>query len=497
MTQDDFEQRLRAELREMATEASASALRASVLAIPDAVPATPDRLNARGWRFSLMSRFSPIVLAAAAALVLVVVVGAALFMRPSPDIGPSPSPGQTDSATAEPSATEPTSSAKPAATASWTVTGSMIEARVQFTATRLLDGRVLVTGGERGFDAVPRALASAELYDPATGTWSATGSMLQARFRHTATLLPDGKVLVAGGSVNSIAELGSGCCLATAEIYDPATGTWTAARNLISARTGHIAELLPDGMVLVAGGDAYRTGLSETPAEVYDPATGTWSPTGGNYALNHDQFSTLLTTGMVFVTGGSGLGGPTQLYDPVDGSWSVTDCCEVDPVGEGPPNGSVTRLADGMVLVAGGTGHTIAGSGPSRFVALDAAVLYDPRTSSSTATASLHAPREDRFTATLLPNGMVLVVGGVGGGDGTLPTEVLATGELYDPSTGTWTETASLKEARHGQQAVLLTDGAVLVMGGLGSEILVDPPTSGYASPILASAELYTWGGGE
>jgi hypothetical protein len=425
-----------------------------------------------------MNRFAPVALAATA-VVVVILIGISIFVR-SPEIGPSPIPGPTDSSTAEPSATF-----KPAAPASWTATGSMIQARVDFTAMLLLDGRVLVTGGDLGYDAVPRALATAELYDPATGTWTATGSMLQGRYRHTATLLPDGRVLVAGGNVNGSSQLGIRCCLATAELYDPATGTWTATGNLIAARVDHIASLLPDGTVLVAGGDSYpNTGLEETPAEVYDPATGTWSATGGGYGPNHDQRAVLLSSGKVFVTGGSGLGGPTQLYDPVSRAWSVTDCCVVKPEGNGPPNGSVTLLPDGTILVAGGIGVDHSGSSLPRFIALDAAVLYDPRTASSTATGSLNALRQDHFSATLLPNGMVLVVGGSG-----RDFAVLASAELYDPSAGTWIDTASLSEARQGHRAILLPDGTVLVVGGTGRE---DP---GALGPILASAELYTPGG--
>jgi hypothetical protein len=188
----------------------------------------------------------------------------------------------------------------------------------------------------------------------------------------------------------------------------------------------------------------------------------------------------------VFVTGGSGLGGPTQLYDPVSRSWSDTDCCVVEPEGNGPPNGSVTLLADGTILVAGGTGVDHSGSGLSHFIALDAVVLYDPRTASSTATGSLNALRQDHFSATLLPSGMVLVVGGSG-----RDYAVLASAELYDPNAGTWIDTASLSEARQGHRAILLPDGTVLVMGGTGRE----DPATGTLGALLASAELYTPGG--
>ena len=128
------------------------------------------------------------------------------------------------------------------ATGLWTATGSMATKRYDHTATLLPNGQVLVAGGFGG-----DYLASAELYDPATGLWTATGSMATARFHHTATLLPNGQVLVAGGFNDSGA-------LASAELYDPATGLWTATGSMATTRDGHTATLLPNGQVLVAGG---------------------------------------------------------------------------------------------------------------------------------------------------------------------------------------------------------------------------------------------------
>jgi len=192
----------------------------------------------------------------------------------------------------------------------WEYTGSLKTARFHHTATLLPDGRVLIAGGEDRYD----ALASAELYDPATGTWSDTASLSTARDSHTATLLPNGKVLVAGGR-ESI-PVGS---LASAELYDSATGTWSLTGNLNTARLFHTATLLPNGKVLVAGGrDAHFVEL--TSAELYDPATGTWSVTGSLNIPRKDHTATLLPSGMVLVTGGALRAkvplASAELYDP-------------------------------------------------------------------------------------------------------------------------------------------------------------------------------------
>src|SRR5438477_350710 len=151
----------------------------------------------------------------------------------------------------------------------WTPTGSLATARYGHTATLLPNGKVLVAGGGDSFG---QEVASAELYDPATGLWTATGSMATARFQHTATLLPNGQVLVAGGFNDNIGPL------ASAELYDPATGLWTATGSMATARFSPTATLLPNGQVLVAGGGNYSGVVAS--AELYDPVSGLWTVTG-------------------------------------------------------------------------------------------------------------------------------------------------------------------------------------------------------------------------
>ena len=174
----------------------------------------------------------------------------------------------------------------------WTHTGSPVTPRYYHTATLLPKGKVLVSGGASN----GVTLASAELYDPATGHWTATGNLGTARERHTATLLVSGQVLVAGGfNYNGSNDV----TLASAELYDPATGHWTATGSLGAARYGHTATLLTNGKVLVVGGNG-----SVSFAELYDPTTGTWSPTGSLGGTIYDHTATLLANGQVLVAGG-------------------------------------------------------------------------------------------------------------------------------------------------------------------------------------------------
>ena len=165
----------------------------------------------------------------------------------------------------------------------WASTGSLLEPRWGHTVTLLPNGKVLAAGGYSSV--IGGFLATAELYDPASGTWSATGSMASDRWLHTATLLPDGKVLVAGG-FSTI-----GAFLETAELYDPASGTWSPTGSMIQSHSEHTATLLPNGQVLVVGGNINPT------AELYDPTSGTWSVTGSMAAPCYDCSATLLPNG--------------------------------------------------------------------------------------------------------------------------------------------------------------------------------------------------------
>jgi hypothetical protein len=327
------------------------------------------------------------------------------------------------------------------------LTGSLNDARDNHTATLLNNGKVLIAGGmgPSGVRADSFALASAELYDRATGTFTLTGSLNKDRQNHTATLLKNGKVLIAGGQ-------GPGGNLVSAELWDPATATFTLTGSLNTARQLHTATLLRNGKVLITGGQG-ADGISLASAELYDPTSGTFTVTGSLNVARQSQTATPLDNGMVLVVGGfdainSGTVATldsTELYQPTTGTFTPTGTLNNARVFH-----TATLLRNGSVLVAGGQGPVI---GP-----LATAELYNTKTGTFTVTGGMNAARESH-TATLLNNGTVLVAAGFGG-------NFLNSAELYNPSTATFTLTGSLNDARDSQTATLLHNGTVLVAGG-------------------------------
>jgi len=240
----------------------------------------------------------------------------------------------------------------------WSPTGSMAQARNEHTAVLLSNGKVLVAAGGAPGGGDTFGLASAELYDPASGTWSPTGSLITCageqggRYLAVGVRLADGRVLIAGGLPQGVTFAN----FSSAEIYDPASGSWSCTGSMaIGRRYGFTLTLLPDSKVLVAGGTTSWTGTLTDKAELYDPGTGTWTPTSPVPTTRSSHSATLLPSGKVLVAGGIdtpvNIASLAELYDPAAGSWSPTGSLTAPRTGH-----RAALLLDGRVLVAGGAG---------------------------------------------------------------------------------------------------------------------------------------------
>jgi hypothetical protein len=319
-----------------------------------------------------------------------------------------------------------------AAAGTWSASGPLQVPRSSPTLTELPNGKVLVAGGTNNVNGPVAPTATAELYNPATGTSVLTGSLTSARTGHTATLLSGpncglncGKVLVAGGSG-----------LASAELYDPLTGMWSATGAMAGPRTAHSATLLAGGKVLVAGGFGPAT---LTTSELYDPAAGTWSPAATMGGPRREHTATRLGDGRVLAGGGRGAAledvGTAEIYDPADNLWRSGGDLVVPRAFH-----TATLLTDGRVLVAGGRAGTGGTPTPRR-----SAELFDPSTGTTgswSATASM-AEGHSSHVAGRLPDGSVLIAGL------SSPNRAeTASSERYDPAAATWRYSGSMTLAR-------------------------------------------------
>lgn len=344
----------------------------------------------------------------------------------------------------------------------WSEAPSLATIRGTATASVLPDGRVVAAGG--GVGAI--ALAAAEAYDPATDRWTEVAPPPSARRGHQAVVLDDGRILVAGG-------LAEGRPLASAEIYDPATNEWEATAPMGMPRLGHSLTLLPDGRVLAAGGSALdaeegaaggQTLRTEASSEIYDPGTATWATAGQMTSPRFEHSATTLPDGRVLMAGGLGpLGGgaelgplrSTEIYDPAADAF-VTAA----ELGEGRTNHTATLLGDGSVLVAGGAG------GDNADLSLASVEVLNPRQGGWAAAASLGEARTGH-TATRLDDGRVLVAGGESARRGSRRS--LASAEVFEPQpggAGEWRPAGDMGCPRSEHGAVLLGDGSVLVVAG-------------------------------
>jgi hypothetical protein len=336
----------------------------------------------------------------------------------------------------------------------FTPTGSLQEARGFHTATLLADGKVLVVGGSNSNSPCPGGgIASAELYNPAVGSFAPTfGQSVFVKYAHTATLLSTGEVLLAGGFSNGF-ECDGSFSNVTAELYDPAAGSFNRAGNMAAARGGHTATLLMNGKVLVAGGADQDPGTGSASAELYDPSTGAFTQTGSMAVARFRHTATLLQNGKVLIVGGVPLSSskPTstaEIYDPATGSFTVTGGMTT-----AREEHAATLLADGKVLIVGGASPV---TGSSGLQVTATAEVYDPSSGLFSTIGSMTEARS-LHTATLLPSGNVLIAGG---GDNN------STAELYDPAIGSFSITGGMEVGRSGHSATLLPSGSVLVVGG-------------------------------
>jgi uncharacterized repeat protein (TIGR03803 family) len=340
---------------------------------------------------------------------------------------------------------------QPVQAQTFTTNSPLLTARWGHAATLLPNGLVLIAGGRIANDYATSQWANTnncELYSPATGSSTQTGPMSDSHFAGTATMLPNGQVLIVGGENNQQNFI------ASAELYDSSSGTWTNTGSLQQGRESFASALLSDGKVLAVGG---WDGGEISSAEIYDPNAGTWTNAAPMNFAADSQTATLLPDGTVLVAGGSDNGNALTnalLYNPVNDTWTNTSPLNVARAGH-----VATLLPNGQVLVVGGGGNS--------------AEIYDPNAGTWTLVASMIDGRSYP-SATLLPDGQVLVLGG---GPGQISAE------LYNPTNNSWTYTGPLNVGRVFHTATLVADGQVVVTGG-------DAGTIGYYNgPALADVE--------
>ncbi len=372
------------------------------------------------------------------------------------------------------------------ASGSTSSTGLLNTARAEHSAILLGNGKVLITGGKNDANLT---IASAELYDPASGTFSTLASGMNAsRDNHTMSLLPDGRVLIAGGYNGSNNE-------SSAEIYDPADDSFTSTSGAMnSPRSNHTATMLPNGKVLLAGGNNDSGAVSA--ADIYDPVSSNFSATATDMTVARSGHSaTLLTSGKVLLAGGTDAAtnwlNSAELFDPNNSTTPFETISAT--MSDNRTMHSAILLPDGKVLLAGGIGSVAAYTAdsydpvansfnhagnlayphsegdalllPSGRAIFHSTIFYIYDTSRNSAlfpavTGTMASGRRNH-SATLLPDGKLLLAGGMDGNNNRLNS-----GELYTQGSGFSAVNGTLQEGRNGSTATLLNDGRVLIVGG-------------------------------
>jgi hypothetical protein len=441
------------------------------------VRAVPSRFARVGPR---IGRTGLTLLAAAA---LVTLIGGAVLSGTRP--APSPAPSHLAVApSADPFSAPPSSTIVPI-DPTWRPAGTMASGRSVHTATLLPDGRILVVGGtsvDRG------VLSAAEIWDPVTRSFSSAGNAISARIGHAATLLLDGRVFIVGGD----ADGGQ-----TAETWDPATGTFSAAGTMTALRKGGLsATTLPDGRVLVIGAIECSYFVKTLPrcqeadrgsSEIWDPTTNAFSR-GPKVHIDRDwHTATLLPDGRVLVVGGTGLASDTpesaEVWDPTSGGFAEVD----EPLEYRADSHTATLMPDGRVLIVGG--ETMSLEDERSVGSLASAELWDPVTEAFEPAGSM-AEIRSRHQAARLPDGRVLVTGGSAARFTDVIDDAYASTELWDPATRTFSAGPSMIHARRSFTLTVLEDGSVVVIGGWSrteaAEIVTEVATAEiWGAPVI------------
>jgi hypothetical protein len=338
----------------------------------------------------------------------------------------------------------------------WESAAPLLEARLRHTATLLDDGRVLVVGGQ---DAAGLILDSSELYDPASGAWTPGPTLATARTNHTAVKMNDGRVLLIGGGESTLNGLPAGVgVLASVEIFDPDGDAFSEGPELLEGRGHHQSVRLGDGRVLVVGGTGAGN-VSVLGAETLAPGAQSWIPAGA-LADGRSQFGLALrASNDVVVAGGVGsdLVASAELFDPASNSWST-----LPSMGSPRLYVGVAPLAAGGVLAAAGIG------GPNLFLRTTEVLGADAR---AWAPGPDFPGEKDAILGgsgvTLLPlaSGSVLATGAYGlSAFGYGPGSFAGT---FDESAGAWAQLSSLDAPRALAPSVQLDDGRVLLVAGI------------------------------
>ncbi len=377
-------------------------------------------------------------------LLMLVIIGMLIIVQDN-SMPFEPSPTEA----VKPISTFPTflSSETPTLVAQSSSARSMTMARALHTATVLHDGRVLIVGGYTALDV---DTASAEIFDPTTNAFSPTGSLNTARHGHSATLLPDGRVLVIAGYHNG--------WLSSAEIYDPATGQWSITQPIFAHGTDHTATLLKDGRVLVMAGSP-QSGGSPTPddrVEIFDPTTNRWQRAALHQNTYGSHIATLLTDGRVLIAGG--LADPA-IYDPASDTWQPAGRLAVSRW-----SAQAVQLQDGRVLLIGGRAPF------EEERTIDSVEIYEPVGNTWRQAAPLAQARYLHTTTLLPDGRVLVTGGGrLLDNSWHDPEAILGSVEIYDPASDTWSALPPLQQVRADHTATLLPDGRVFVADGFAT----------------------------